>query len=175
MSARLSLVDPGRELDLGVGSLVVYGAHGLGRVTAGQSVDVTAATVCIEFESGLSVILPLERAEACLRPPAGANELEAIGAVLRSRDTEIEESWQARSRATRTKIALGETGGLAEVVRDAIERKRRSAPGWSLSTAEQELYRKARHLLAAELAVAAGLDEDGADNWIELQLEGGAE
>jgi RNA polymerase-interacting CarD/CdnL/TRCF family regulator len=47
--------------------------------------------------------------------------------------------------------------------------------GPTLSSAEEELYRKARGLLAAELAVAAGSDEAQADMWIESQLAGSGE
>lgn len=173
MSARLRLVGGDPELDLGVGALVVYGSHGLGRITARNTKagdDGEDVTIVLEFPSGLSVILPLERAEACLRPPAGAAELEAVQAVLRSRNPEAEQSWQTRTRTTRTKLALGDPVGLAEVVRDAVERQRRSATGSTLSSAEQELYRKARCLLAAELAVAAGIDETEAETWIESEL-----
>jgi RNA polymerase-interacting CarD/CdnL/TRCF family regulator len=169
------LVGAGPELDLDVGALVVYGSHGLGRVTATSARNGDAgdgATVALEFPSGLSVILPIERAEACLRPPAGATEIEAVRAALRNGNTPTEQSWQSRTRMTRTKIAHGDPVGLAEVVRDAVERQRRFAAGSTLSSAEQELYRKARRLLAAELAVAAALDEAQADAWIEHQLDG---
>jgi RNA polymerase-interacting CarD/CdnL/TRCF family regulator len=174
MSSRLRLVAREPRLDLGVGALIVYGGHGVGRVSArgpakGDSSE--GDTVVLEFPSGLSVILPLERAEACLRPPAGATECEAVSAALRSRNTPIEQSWQARTRSTRTKIALGDPVGLAESVRDAVERQRRSANGSTLSSAEQELYQKARRLLAAELAVAADIDEAEAEAWIESHLE----
>jgi RNA polymerase-interacting CarD/CdnL/TRCF family regulator len=172
-SIRLVGRDPG--LDLSVGASVVYGGHGLGRVAArtpkkGEAGE--GATVVLEFASGLSVSLPLERAEACLRSPAGATELEAVRAALRVREVAIEPSWKARTRTTRTKIALGGAVGLAEVVRESVERQRRFATGSTVSPAEQELYKKARGLLAAELAVAAGLDEAEAETWIDSQMDG---
>jgi RNA polymerase-interacting CarD/CdnL/TRCF family regulator len=174
MSGRLGLVDRAPELNLAVGALVVYGGHGLGRVTATshtKSLDKQGATVVIEFPSGLSVTLPLKRAEACLRPPAGATEIETVRAALRRRNTPIEQSWQARTRTTRTKIALGDPVGLAEIIRDGVERQRRLAERSTLSFAEEKLYRTARRLLAAELAVAAGVDEAHAETWIESQLD----
>jgi RNA polymerase-interacting CarD/CdnL/TRCF family regulator len=178
VSARPRLAGHEPELDLCIGAFVVYGAHGVGRVTARSPKngdDAEGATIALEFPSGLSVILPVERAEACLRPPADATELEAVRAVLRSRDAPAEQSWQIRTRTTRTKIALGEPVGLAEVVREAVERQRRFAAGSTLSSAEQELYRKARHLLAAEVAVAVGIDAAQAESWIERQLDGNEE
>lgn len=165
-------------LDLDVGALVVYGSHGLGRVTgrkARHGGGSEEPTVVVEFASGLSVILPLHRAESCLRPPAGASELEAVRATLRAQPRPSEQAWRDRTQTIRTKIALGGPVELAEVVRDAVERQRRHASGSTLSAAEQELYRKARHLLAAELAVAAGIDEPGAEAWIDDQLDRNAE
>lgn len=143
------------ELDLSVGALVVYGCHGIGRVSSrnaeGQSNPRSSLTVVVEFPSGLSVILPFERATTCLRPLAGAIELDHVRAALRAQDVPIEKSWRARSQSTRSKILAGETIGLAEVVRDSVHRKRHLTPGSTLSPAEQDLYKKARHLLAAEL------------------------
>jgi RNA polymerase-interacting CarD/CdnL/TRCF family regulator len=160
-------------LDLSVGARVVYGSHGIGRVsslkTEGRG-SARAATVVVEFSSGLSVILPFERARACLRPLAGAVELDDVRVALRARDVPIEQSWRARSQSTRSKISAGETVGLAEVVRDSDQRARRLTPGAKLSPAEQDLYKKARHLLAAELGAVADLDEGETQTWIDHQL-----
>jgi RNA polymerase-interacting CarD/CdnL/TRCF family regulator len=161
-------------LDLEVGATVVYGAHGIGRVSSrgakGRGSGRTE-TVVLEFPSGLAIILPLERAEACLRPLASIHELDEVRTALRVRDVPIEQSWQIRSRATRTKISAGHTIGLAEVVRDANERQRRSTGKTPLSPAEHELYTKARQLLTAELGAVAGLAPAAADAWIDHQLE----
>lgn len=160
-------------LDLSVGARVVYGSHGIGRVssvkTEGRG-SARAATVVVEFSSGLSVILPLERARACLRPLAGAVELDDVRVALSARDVPIEQSWRARSQSTRSKISAGETVGLAEVVRDSAQRARRLTPGATLSPAEQDLYKKARHLLAAELGAVADLDEGETQTWIDHHL-----
>jgi RNA polymerase-interacting CarD/CdnL/TRCF family regulator len=172
VSDPLPLVDREPRLDLSVGALVVYGSHGIGRVSARspEKLHSGAATVIIEFDSGLSVILPLERAEVCLRPIAGPSELDSVRAVLSSTDIPAQPPGQARTRATRSKIGVGDPVGLAEVVRDSVERQRRSAPGSTRSSAEQELYRQARRLLVAELVRAADIDEAGADSWIDDQL-----
>jgi RNA polymerase-interacting CarD/CdnL/TRCF family regulator len=174
VSGRLGLEDRAPGLDLSVGALVVYGGHGIGRISARNiesGRDPEASRVVLEFASGLSVILPLERAEACLRPTAGPSELDDVRATLRSRSTPIEQPAQARRKTTQTKIVVGDPVGLAEVVRDAVERQRQFAPGSTLSPAEQELYQKARRLLAAELVVAADIDEAEAQAWIESQLD----
>jgi CarD family transcriptional regulator len=166
------VIEPG--LDLSVGALVVYGAHGIGRVSTRSPKKrggAAGVTIALEFGSGLSVILPLERAEACLRPVAGASELEDVRAALRTRYVPIELPGQARTRTTRAKIAAGDPVALAEVVRDAVERQRLSASRSTAASTTQELYLQARRLLVAELVLAAGIDEVEADQWIDDQLD----
>ena len=184
-SARNSIREPGRPAgahdglaasgsapDLRVGALVVYGGYGLGRVAStrqsGRGVY-SSGSVVLEFEGGLSVTLPRERAIGCLRAVADAEELERVRDVLRHHEAAIETSWQARTRSTRTKISLGEPVGLAEVVREAFTRQQRSSNG-ALSTYERELYLKARRLLATELGAATATDEAQANIWIDGQL-----
>ena len=160
-------------LDLSVGALVVYGSHGIGRVSSREAKgrgNARASTVVVEFPSGLSVMLPIERARACLRPLAGVIELSDVRAALRAQDVPIERSWRARSESTRAKISAGETVGLAEVVRDSVQRKRHLTPGAALSPAEQDWYKKARRLLAAELGAVADLEESEAETWIDHEL-----
>jgi RNA polymerase-interacting CarD/CdnL/TRCF family regulator len=125
--------------------------------------------VVIEFPSDLAIMLPLDRAEACLRPLASVSDLDDIRSALRTRDVPIEKSWQIRARDMRAKIAAGRPIGLAEIVRDAAERNRRAASA-TLSPAEHALYQKARNLLTAELSAATERDETETDAWIDHQL-----
>ncbi len=163
------------QLDLRVGAMVVYGGHGLGRVSrtrdGGGKEASSSGSVVLEFaSSGLSVTLPLERAAACLRSVADQGELARVRAALRGCDPSIETSWQVRTKSTRAKLAAGEAVGLAEIVRDAFAR-RRASPSGALSSSEREFSLKARRLLAAELAAAMATDEARADAWIEDELE----
>ncbi len=169
------------QLDLRVGALVVYGGHGVGRVSGkrtGGAGEGSSGSVTVELADGLSVTLPLERALTCLRAVADADELARVEQTLRrprpaDEDAAGEKSWLVRATSTRTKIAAGEAVGLAEVVRDAVARQRRASSG-TLSPQERALYLKARRLLAAELGVATATDEAEADAWIEAQLEASA-
>ena len=160
-------------LDLRVGAAVVYGGYGIGRVSQrgpGSSGDGTSECIVVQFDEGLSVTFPLDRALSCLRPVAGTRDVVRAGAVLRSSETSREQSWQVRTRSNRQKIASGETVSLAEVVRDCVRAHRPPAAGGSLSTRERELYLKARKLLAAELGAATGAGEAESEAWIEEQL-----
>ena len=162
------------KLDLRPDEPVVYAGHGLARVSstqdAGGKDGSPPATVELEFANGLSVTLPFERAVACLRPVADEDEVARVRAVLRERDAAVEPSWQVRARTTQTKLAAGETLGLAEIVRDAVALERASSSG-ALSVRERDLYLKARRLLAAELGASMAADEAQAEAWITSQLE----
>jgi RNA polymerase-interacting CarD/CdnL/TRCF family regulator len=70
------------------------------------------------------------------------------------------------------KIAGGDPLRLAEVVRDCALRERRmiAKSGSRLSPAENDLYKKARRLLAGEISLAHGLESTEADAWIDQQL-----
>jgi RNA polymerase-interacting CarD/CdnL/TRCF family regulator len=155
--------------------LVVYGGHGLGRVSrtrdgSGQDASSSGGVVLEFANSGLSVTLPLERAVSCLRSVADAGEVARVRDALRGRDASIEAPWVARSKSTRAKLHAGEAVGLAEIVRDAFAR-RRASPSGALSSSEREFSLKARRLLAAELGAAMAIDEARADAWIDGELE----
>jgi RNA polymerase-interacting CarD/CdnL/TRCF family regulator len=127
----------------------------------------------LDFAAGLSVTLPLERALECLRPLAGETEMACVGTTLREDMTAIEDGWLKRSKATQTKVTAGQTVGLAEVVRDSVGRDRRPAAHgrtMRLSPSEQQLYLKARQLLADEIGIVRGIESSEADDWISDQL-----
>jgi len=151
-------------LTLEVGDQVVYGSHGVGTVSK-RRLD----SVVVEFD-GLSVTLPLEQARAAMRPVAGEAELAAVKRALGSPASDTQ-TWQARQKATQGKVVAGEIVGLAEIVRDYTSRLMNGSgnPG-SLSWTDRKAYRKARELLAAEIAAFHGSTPADADGWITAQL-----
>ena len=157
------------ELSLAVDDVVVYASHGVGRVAIRRE-----QSVVVEFaNSGLSVILPIERAIACVRPVSAEAEIRSLGETLGGADADVHANWQRRLKATRAKVSGGEALGLAEVVRDASRREERASarnePG-KLSLTERQLYLKARQLLAAEIGASRGVDPAHADEWISAQI-----
>jgi len=161
--------DPSGSLRLDVGDAVVYGPHGVGRVTANDGLAADRATVVLEFGSGLQVSLPVTRARESLRPVSSQDELARVQQTLRADASPDGEPWSKRFRATREKLAAGQATGLAEIVRDGIHRERRR--GTVASPADRELYLKARRLLAMEISASRGIDEPDADHWIAEQVE----
>ena len=157
------------ELGLAVDDIVVYASHGVGRVAIRRE-----RSIVVEFAStGLTVILPIERAVACVRALSTEAEIASVGRMLGDADTAVHASWQSRLKATRAKVTRGEAVDLAEVIRDASRREERtsarSEPG-RLSLTERELYLKARQLLADEIGASRDVDPTCADKWIGEQI-----
>jgi len=161
---------------LAVGDAVVYGNHGVGRVTAreerlvqGEQSDV----VVIALEDGLTVTLPLSQALEQLRPVAAEEDLLRIEETLRV-DRELSTGpWLSRRNELQSKLTASDPVQLAEIVAEGAQREQlRLAAGnkQPLSPGERAVFVKARKLLANEIAVARDLDQSAADAWIEEQL-----
>ena len=109
-----------------------------------------ASIVLLKNEGG---VLPLDRARGTLRALSGEVELEAVQRTLGSDTPPTSEHWSRRHRNSQAKLADGSVGGLAEIVRDGAQRERERTKGGTAPIANQ-LYRTARKLLIAEVAVA---------------------
>ena len=161
---------------LAVGDVVVYAAHGVGRVAARKKRMVLGATqeiLVLELADGLSVTLPVERARELLRPLLSKADLRRVQATLREDHTLSEDVWPKRRKNTQAKLKDGDPFGLAEVVRDGARREQRliaKHSGSQLSPSERDLYKRARRLLSAEISLARDLEPAEADAWIEEQL-----
>jgi CarD family transcriptional regulator len=170
---RVPLV-PAPSLGLAVGDLVVYASHGIGRIESTRPVEgALLERIILVFESGLKVTLPLARARESLRCLSGEPELEEVRRTLGADVAPSVEPWSQRRRIAQEKLTDGRVGGLAEIVRDGLQRERRLATtssGRSDSPADSELYRQARKLLAAEIAACRGIETDAADAWILQQV-----
>src|SRR5712691_7951823 len=113
---------------LAVGDVVVYAAHGVGRVVARERRMVRGAMqeiLVLELADGLSVTLPVERGRELLRPLLSEADLRRVQETLRADHTLSEDVWLRRRRDTKVKLAGGDPLGLAEVVRDSALRARR--------------------------------------------------
>lgn len=163
-------------MKLAVGDLVVYGPHGAGRVSArerrvvlGESHEV----IELAFAGGLSIQLPLERAQELLRPIADESDLSRVRDTLRMDQPVSKDSWLARRRDVLAKLTVGSPVGLAEIIRDGACRERGlsgSRGGSQLSPGERELFGKARRLLSTEIGLARDIEPQAADDWIGSQL-----
>lgn len=162
-----------QQLVLAVGEVVVYGAHGVGRVVEARPAAGDAEElVVLQFEEGLRVTLPIERARASVRPVASEAQLQAVQRTLRGGGRAPEQgSWAQRHRALQLKLSAGELIGVAEIVRDCVQRQRAQGGrgGAALAPGQRTLYLRARRLLATEIAAARGIELVEADDWISAQ------
>jgi len=154
---------------LAVGDLVVYASHGIGRVESRKKHKSEGETLVLVFENGLKVTLPLDRARSTLRPLSGEAELKAVQRTLGSDTPATSEHWSRRHRNSQAKLVGGSVGGLAEIVRDGAQRERERSKRGTAPIANQ-LYRTARKLLVAEVALVRGIEPDAADAWIVQQI-----
>lgn len=168
----MTLAESTEPLRLSVGDTVVYGFHGVGRVTAIEGRETENETIVLEFASGLRVTLSVAQAQQTLRPVASESDLELVVQTLGATESVNEPQWSKRFRATREKLVAGRVIGLAEVVRDGALREKKNAlrSGGPQSPAERELYTRARRLLADEIGVVRGIDQLAADDWIAEQI-----
>jgi CarD family transcriptional regulator len=161
---------------LAVGDVVVYAAHGVGRVAARERRMVLGAareTLVLELADGLSVTLPVERARELLRPLLSEADLRRVQETLREDHALSEDVWPKRRKDTQAKLKGGDPFGLAEVVRDGARREQKliaKHAGSQLSPSERDLYKRARRLLSDEIGLARGIKPAAADAWIEEQL-----
>jgi CarD family transcriptional regulator len=156
--------------------VVVYAPHGVGRVAIrGQRLVLGVKTeiIVLELAGGLSVTLPVERAEGLLRPLLSEADIVQVQETLREDQALSEDGWLKRKKETQAKVAGGDPLGLAEVVRNGARRERdlkAKHTGSRLSPSEKDLYLRARRLLSGEIGLARGLEPDEADSWIDDQL-----
>lgn len=163
-------------MELAVGDVVVYGTHGIGRVSARKKRVVSGErqeVVVLELEDGLTVTLPLGRAREQLRAPASEADIRDVQATLRAVRVLSEQPWLARRREMQAKLTGGHPVELAEIVEEGAQRQRTlklKGKASQLSPGEKELCVRARQLLSGEIAQARGLQPEEADEWIEQQL-----
>jgi CarD family transcriptional regulator, regulator of rRNA transcription len=160
-------------VNLSVGDVVVYGAYGPGTVEARETRSVLGeqqTVVVVALDGGLSVQLPLALAQERLRALVDEPGLATVEQVLRDAPLSSGESWLKRRREALAK--LGDTIGLAEIIRDGHVRETAPARGFGsrLAPSERDLVRRARGLLTSEIALARNVPVSDAEAWLDRQL-----
>jgi RNA polymerase-interacting CarD/CdnL/TRCF family regulator len=162
---------------LDVGDLVVYGNHGVGRITARTKQQVEGGPeeerVVVELEDELRVTLPLELAQLQLRPLASSSDIRRVRDALRDDGQLSTDNWLSRRKETLEKLTEGTPVALAEIVSEGAQRERlRVARGNKspLSPGEREIFGKARTLLSGEIALVLDIKSAAAEGWIDRHL-----
>jgi CarD family transcriptional regulator len=161
---------------LAVGDMVVYGSHGAGHVAARERRVVLGKrqeVIVLALAGGLSVELPMGRANELLRPLASEADISRVQKTLGADHAVSGDPWPKRRRDSQAKLTGGDAIELAEIIRDSARREwRLPAKGTKsqLSPGERAFFVKARELLSNEIALARGVDPAEANAWIDEQL-----
>jgi CarD family transcriptional regulator len=157
----------------------VYASHGAGRVAAREKRThhgTRQEVIVLALADGLSVELSIKRAQELLRPLASEADISRVQAALRGDRVVSADPWLSRRRDAQAKLKEGGPVELAEIIRDGAQREStlaaaRKGGKAQVSQTEKEHVRKARQLLASEIALARRLELAEAEAWIETQLE----
>jgi CarD family transcriptional regulator len=144
-----------------VGELVVYPAHGVGRVSSIETQDIAGTTLelyIVDFEKEkLRLKVPTNRAEQKgMRHLADRAMIEQAMKVIRGRARIKRVMWSRRAQEYDAKINSGDMIAVAEVVRDLYRSERQPEQSYS----ERQLFEQALARFARELAAVRKIDDD---------------
>lgn len=154
-----------------LGSRIVYPNQGVCRVgeiqskeIAGQRLDFVSMT---REEDGATILVPVNKVPSIgLRHVADSLEIGDVFDLLASSFDDPELDWKVRHRMHGDLMSAGGVLGVAEVLK-ALQALSNLRP---LPQKERERYDAARHLLVHEVAVALGVPECTAEDFIDLAL-----
>jgi CarD family transcriptional regulator len=149
------------KLNFRVGELIVYPAHGVGRVTAIEEQEIAGARLelyIVDFErEKLRLKVPTNRAEQKgMRRLADRGLIEHAMKVIRGRARIQRTMWSRRAQEYDAKINSGDLIAVAEVVRDLYRSDRQPEQSYS----ERQLFEQALFRMARELAAVRKIDDD---------------
>lgn len=118
-------------------------------------------------QSNLKIMVPVKNSEKVgVRPLIGADEIDKVLGVLKSKSEPMPSNWNRRDRANREKLQTGDIYIAAGVVRDLVRRDRKKR----LSTGERKLLGTAKQILESEIALAGGYTMTEADKLVESHI-----
>jgi CarD family transcriptional regulator len=160
-------------MELSVGDKVVYPRHGVGRITAMESLDLVEGFeryYVIEIpDKSLTVRVPVRKMEELgLRPVMSRAKLAHVLEALRAAPHQLSEDYKKRQAGVRERLETGAPMRIAEVVRDLTWHERRA----HLTRADSDLLARGREVLSAEMALVTGTEVAYAKQMIDAALSG---
>lgn len=153
-----------------VGELAVYPAHGVGRIEAIESKEVSGDKqsfyIMRILDNDMIIMIPTCNTESVgLRGIIDRKEVSKIYAILKEKEITIEtQNWNRRYREYTEKIKTGSVFEIAMVLRDLYLLKKVK----ELSFGERKLLDTAQSLLVKEISVA----KDETESKIETEILG---
>jgi CarD family transcriptional regulator len=154
-----------------VGELIVYPAHGVGKITQIEEQEIAGAKLelyIVDFEKEkLRLKVPTGRAEQKgMRKLADKALIEQALKVLKGRARIKRTMWSRRAQEYDAKINSGDLIAVAEVVRDLYRSERQPEQSYS----ERQLFEQALERMAREIAAVRKQDDDQAIKELEDYL-----
>ncbi len=141
-----------------VGDVAVYPGHGVGRVTAIETIEMLGMKqnfyVINMLETGCNVKIPKDNVRSVgLRPIISRDQAREVLTILKEKSVKLDrQTWNRRHREYMVKINTGSVFEIAEVLRDLFLMK---VDKQSLSDGEKRMLEKARKRLLKELTLAS--------------------
>ena len=144
-----------------IGELVVYPAHGVGKITNVEEQEIAGTKLelyIVDFEKEkLRLKVPTNRAEQKgMRHLADRTLIEQAMKVIRGRARIKRTMWSRRAQEYDAKINSGDVIAVSEVIRDLYRSDRQPEQSYS----ERQLFEQALGRFARELAAVRKVDED---------------
>ena len=161
MSGPVVAVPAPKKLSFKINDLVVYPAHGVGRVTQIEEQEIAGARLelyIVDFEKEkLRLKVPTGRAEQKgMRRLSDKSQIEQALKVLKGRARIKRTMWSRRAQEYDAKINSGDLISVAEVVRDLYRSERQPEQSYS----ERQLFEQALERMAREIAAVRKIDDD---------------
>jgi CarD family transcriptional regulator len=160
-----------KKLVFKVNELVVYPAHGVGKISQIEEQEIAGARLelyIVEFEKEkLRLKVPTSRAEQKgMRRLSDKNQIDSALKVLKGRARIKRTMWSRRAQEYDAKINSGDIMAVAEVVRDLYRSERQPEQSYS----ERQLFEQALDRMAREIAAVKKIDDDQAVKELEEYL-----
>src|SRR3979411_738740 len=148
------------KVPFSAGDLVVYPTHGVGKIVAIETQEISGHTLSVfvvHFDKDrMTLRVPLGKAKVSgLRRLSSPTEMDAALAKLRGRSRAKRTMWSRRAQEYQAKIASGDPGSIAEVVRDLFRNTGQPEQSYS----ERQIYQAALDRFVREYAAVERIDE----------------
>jgi len=160
-----------KKLSFKAGELVVYPAHGVGRIVIIEEQEIAGAKLelyIVDFDKEkLRLKVPTGRAEQKgMRRLSDKGQIDQALKVLKGRARIKRTMWSRRAQEYDAKINSGDLIAVAEVVRDLYRSERQPEQSYS----ERQLFEQALERMAREIAAVKKIDDDQAVKELEDYL-----
>jgi CarD family transcriptional regulator len=161
----------GEKVPFAAGDLVVYPTHGVGKITSIETQEIAGHTLnvfVVSFDKDrMTLRVPLAKARVSgLRKLSSRKEMDVALSKLRGRSRAKRTMWSRRAQEYQAKIASGDPGSIAEVVRDLFRNTGQPEQSYS----ERQIYQAALDRFVREYAAVERIDETTATQRVEQLL-----